>query len=51
MAVNGREALDLLQREPFDLLLLDVHMPELGGFGVVTAIRERERTAPYASSP
>jgi PAS domain S-box-containing protein len=28
----------------FDLLLLDVHMPELDGFEVVEAIRERERT-------
>jgi CheY-like chemotaxis protein/HPt (histidine-containing phosphotransfer) domain-containing protein len=45
MAVNGREALALLEREPFDLLLLDIHMPELDGFGVVGAIRERERTA------
>jgi CheY-like chemotaxis protein len=45
MAVNGREALALLKREPFDLLLLDVHMPELDGFQVVGAIRERERTA------
>jgi CheY-like chemotaxis protein len=27
MAVNGREALALLEREPFDLLLLDIHMP------------------------
>jgi CheY-like chemotaxis protein len=45
MAVNGREALALLEREPFDLLLLDIHMPELDGFGVIGAIRERERTA------
>ncbi len=45
MAVNGREALALLERQPFDLLLLDIHMPELDGFGVVEAIRERERTA------
>jgi PAS domain S-box-containing protein len=29
---------------PFDLLLLDVHMPELDGFQVVQAIREREQT-------
>jgi|GEM_PF-358008 len=28
----------------FDLLLLDVHMPELDGFQVVQAIRERERS-------
>jgi PAS domain S-box-containing protein len=45
MAVNGREALALLEREPFDLLLLDIHMPELDGFQVVGAMRERERTA------
>jgi two-component system, sensor histidine kinase and response regulator len=45
MAVNGREALALLEREPFDLLLLDIHMPELDGFGVIGAVRQRERTA------
>jgi PAS domain S-box-containing protein len=43
MAVNGREALALLERVPFDLLLLDIHMPELDGFQVVGAIREREQ--------
>src|SRR5205807_3259932 len=45
MAINGREALALLERELFDLLLLDIHMPELDGFQVVGAIREREQTA------
>jgi CheY-like chemotaxis protein len=45
MAVNGREALALLEREPFDLLLLDIHMPELDGFQVIGAVRQRERTA------
>jgi len=45
MVVDGREALALLEREPFDLLLLDIHMPELDGFQVVEVIRERERTA------
>src|SRR5439155_26945066 len=29
----------------FDLLLLDIHMPELDGFQVAQAIRERERAA------
>jgi predicted ATPase/signal transduction histidine kinase/CheY-like chemotaxis protein/GAF domain-containing protein/HPt (histidine-containing phosphotransfer) domain-containing protein len=41
---NGREALTLAGEGVFDLLLLDVHMPELDGFEVVQAIRERERT-------
>jgi two-component system, sensor histidine kinase and response regulator len=45
MANNGRTALALAAEGGFDLLLLDVHMPELDGFEVVQAIRERERTA------
>ncbi len=45
LANNGREALALAEEGGFDLLLLDVHMPELDGFQVVRAIRERERTA------
>jgi two-component system sensor histidine kinase/response regulator len=44
MAVNGRETLALLECETFDLLLLDIHMPELDGFQVIGAIRERERS-------
>jgi two-component system sensor histidine kinase/response regulator len=44
LADNGREALCLAGEEGFDLLLLDVHMPELDGFQVVQAVRERERT-------
>ena len=42
-ASNGREALALAQEGGFDLLLLDVHMPELDGFQVVRAVREREQ--------
>jgi two-component system, sensor histidine kinase and response regulator len=45
LAANGREALRLAGEEAFDLLLLDVHMPELDGFQVARAVRERERTA------
>ena len=45
VATDGREALDLAGEEAFDLLLLDIHMPELDGFQVVQAIRERERAA------
>jgi two-component system sensor histidine kinase/response regulator len=44
VASNGREALPLAHDGVFDLLLLDVHMPELDGFQVVSAVRERERT-------
>jgi signal transduction histidine kinase/CheY-like chemotaxis protein/HPt (histidine-containing phosphotransfer) domain-containing protein len=42
---NGREALALVEAEPFDLLLLDIHMPELDGFQVVRAVRDREQTS------
>jgi two-component system, sensor histidine kinase and response regulator len=45
LATNGPEALALAEEGVFDLLLLDIHMPGLDGFGVVGAIRERERTA------
>jgi PAS domain S-box-containing protein len=41
---NGREALALAEGGIFDLLLLDVHMPELDGLQVIHAIRQRERT-------
>src|SRR5205807_8794196 len=45
LANNGREAVSLAAEGAFDVLLLDIHMPELDGFQVVQAIRERERTA------
>ncbi len=43
-ARNGLEALDMLQRERIDLVVLDLMMPELDGFGVLEAMREKEAT-------
>ncbi|HTP06922.1 MAG TPA: substrate-binding domain-containing protein [Anaerolineae bacterium] len=43
-ARHGREALDLLQRESVDLVLLDLMMPELDGFGVLAAMRDNVAT-------
>ena len=42
-AFHGREALELALSGTFDLLLLDIHMPEMDGFDVVQAIRDHER--------
>lgn len=43
-ARNGLEALDILQQEEIDLVVLDLMMPELDGFGVLESMREREAT-------
>lgn len=43
LASNGRDALDLAENFPFDAVLLDLNMPELDGFQVVQALRERDR--------
>ena len=38
-AENGREALDILEREPFDMVLLDMHMPVMDGRETIKVIR------------
>ena len=38
-AENGRVALEMLRREPFDLLLLDIEMPEMDGFAVLEQLK------------
>ncbi len=44
-ASNGQIALDLLDRETFDLVLLDIMMPIVSGLEVLRRIRESARTA------
>ena len=43
LAENGLIALDKFEREPFDLILMDMQMPEMGGAEAIAAIREREK--------
>jgi two-component system, sensor histidine kinase and response regulator len=42
VANNGREALAALERDTFDLVLMDVQIPEMGGLEATAAIRQRE---------
>jgi CheY-like chemotaxis protein len=43
VAANGRHALEALESEEFDLVLMDVQMPEMDGLDAAAAIREREQ--------
>ncbi|MBY0449929.1 MAG: response regulator [Cyanobacteria bacterium] len=43
IASSGQEALTLWQKNQIDLILMDLHMPEMDGFETVSAIREIER--------
>ncbi len=43
VANNGKEALAALEDQAFDVVLMDLEMPELGGFEAVELLRARER--------
>ncbi len=45
VGVNGREALVMLERESFDVVLMDLQMPEMGGLEATAVIRSREASS------
>lgn len=44
--VDGRSALEALQKKQFDLCILDVMLPEMDGFSIATEFRKRDRQTP-----
>jgi len=43
VAANGKEAVTEFERGPFDVILMDVQMPEMDGFEATAVIREKEK--------
>ena len=50
-AVNGREVLAALARQEYDLILMDIQMPELNGFETTSLIRAGQSAARHSDMP
>lgn len=47
VVANGQEALDLLEKVPYDIILMDCQMPILDGYNASRQIRDREAAPNY----
>lgn len=45
VASDGRQALEAFENEVFDMILMDVQMPEMNGYEATAAIREKEKAS------
>lgn len=43
---KGRECLDILENEKFDLLILDINLPDIDGFTILEYLHEKKRMIP-----
>jgi CheY-like chemotaxis protein len=50
-ARDGREALDMIQKQRFDVVLMDVHMPGMDGYESIRGMREWETQTGNARTP
>lgn len=46
LAVNGQETIDMLNQEPYDIILMDVQMPEMDGLEATMMIRKKMQVQP-----
>src|SRR5262249_12227409 len=44
LANHGKEALEILENKRFDIIFMDVQMPEMDGFTATAAIRHKEKS-------
>ena len=48
-AYNGRQAVDILNKEEIHLVLMDIMMPEMNGISAMVKIREKKQRAGHPS--